>query len=470
MTQNEITSIATNEPRSTPHPSEDHEDGNTNGRPAKTRYRWIPQIAAEERACVAWAFAWFFFILLSYFTVRPIRETMGIEGGTEQLPHLFMITFLATLAAVPIYSALVAKLPRRWLVRVVYHFFAICLILFWIFMQWESESVRMWTARVFFVWVNVFALFATSVFWSVLADLFSSNQAKRLFGLVAAGGTTGAIAGSLVTTLIAPHLSTSSLLLMPALLLEVGLGCAWRLERNSAKLAMTGTLQSKPVQNQATGGGVFTGVGAVLRSPYLAAICLFLFLVQLLGTQLYLQQANIVNDAIKDTASRIQLFASLDLGVQLLTLFVQTALAGAILRRLGISFALAILPVVYGIGFILLATAPSLSVMVALVIASRASGYGITVPAREVLFTVVSREQKYKSKNFIDTVVLRGGDAIAGQVFRGLQAVGVTMTAINWYAIPLTAVWFVTAWRLGKRQETLAATQTLAIPQARVSR
>ncbi|TWU38507.1 NTP/NDP exchange transporter [Novipirellula artificiosorum] len=428
----------------------------------------MSRIESREFACVGWAFAWFFFVLLSYFAIRPIRETMGIEGGTQQLPHLFLITFLAMLVTVPIYSLLVIRLPRRWLVRVVYHFFAICLLVFWALLQVKSSLVSVWTARVIFVWVNVFALFATSVFWSVLADLFTSEQAKRLFGLIAAGGTAGAIAGSLFTALLARQFSTSTLLLVPAVLLEVGLVCAWKLELNSAKLhstkTNTGSVPSPPTIQSAsvatsdspTGGGLWTGIVQVVQSPYLASICLFLFFVQLLGTQLYLQQANIVNQAIESTADRIRLFASLDLGVQLLTLLVQTVLTGAVLRRFGISVALAILPIVYGIGFMVLANTQSLDALVMLVIATRASGYGITVPAREVLFTVVNREQKYKSKNFIDTVVLRGGDAIAAQVFRGLQAIGVSMTALNWYALPVTAIWFVGAWRLGQRQERLA--------------
>ncbi|GAA5508770.1 NTP/NDP exchange transporter [Novipirellula caenicola] len=433
---------------------------NTSHEKADSIGRWWTRVEAHEIKCVVWAFTWFFFILLSYFTIRPIRETMGIEGGTGKLPHLFLITFLAMLVAVPVYSAVVARLPRRWLVRVVYHFFAGCLLLFWSLLQVESEIVRIWTARVIFIYINVFALFATSVFWSVLADLFRSDQAKRLFGLIAAGGTLGAITGSFLTSMLATRLSTDSLLLIPAVLLELGLACAWRLELSSYRLVDTdevGTSQTtRTTAMNPTGGGLWTGITEVLSSGYLASICLFLFLIQAFATQLYLQQADIVNHAIESREARTAFFAKIDLGTQLLTLLLQTTVAGAILRRLGISVALSVLPLIYMCGFAALASMPTLGVLMVVMVCTRAGAYGITVPSREVLFTVVSREQKYKSKSFIDTVVLRGGDALSSQLFGSLQKLGASLVAMNWYAVPLTAVWLMIAWRLGRSQERRA--------------
>lgn len=407
----------------------------------------------DERRAIAWATAWFFFVLLSYLIVRPVRETMGTIGGTRQLQYMMLVTFGVMLIAVPIYSALVARLPRRWLVRVVYHFFTACLVAFFALMQWPNDAVQVWTARVFFVWVNVFALFATSVFWSVLADLFGSDQGKRLFGLVAAGGTAGAITGSLVTTQLADVLSTGSLLLIPAMTIQCGLACAWRLEKNAALVASSS--EQTPMEKP-TGGGILAGITHVVASPYLASICLFLVLVQACGTQLYFEQAEIVKANIETTEARTRLFAYLDLGTQVLTLLVQAFLSSVILRRFGVSVALVILPLVYFAVFASLAIMPSLSTLIVCIIATRATGYGITVPAREVLFTVVSREDKYKSKSFIDTVVLRGGDAMSGQVFGWWRGLGVSIPALNLMALPLTLFWAVAAWRLGKRQKRLA--------------
>ena len=184
---------------------------------------------------VVWAAAWFFFVLLSYSVVRPVRETMGAIGGIKQLQGLMLVTFVAMLVAVPVYSTLVNRLPRRWLVRIVYHFFCVSLACFSIAMMWGNEFLQVWAARAFFIWVNVFGLFSTSVFWSVLADLFSSDQGKRLFGKIAAGGTVGAIFGSFLTSQIATSLSTAQLLLIPVATLQAGLWCAWRLEKRVAK-------------------------------------------------------------------------------------------------------------------------------------------------------------------------------------------------------------------------------------------
>ncbi|MFG0288690.1 MAG: NTP/NDP exchange transporter [Rhodopirellula sp. JB044] len=432
-----------------------------------TRSSWWARVRPEERTAVVYATAWFFCILFGYMVVRPVRETMGSVGGTQQLQGLMLVTFLVMLAAVPLYSALVARLPRRWLVRVVYHFFASCLVAFFLLMQLDIEWVRTWTARCFFVWVNVFALFATSVFWSVLADLFTSSQGKRLFGMIAAGGTAGAITGSLLTSQVATRLSTGALLLLPVVMIETGLWFAWRLEKQFARPSREVNSQKAnagkrgPSESPA-GGGVLSGITHVARSPYLAMICAFLVLVQFCGTQLYFQQAEIVAAEIETKEARTQLFAYLDLGTQLLTLAIQALLSGIVLRRFGVSVALVVLPVIYFAGFLSLAFIPALSTLVVTMIATRAGGYGITVPAREVLFTVVSREDKYKSKSFIDTVVLRGGDALSGQLFGVARQLGMGITAMNLWALPLTVIWGTIAWRLGRMQKGRALQATSA--------
>lgn len=401
---------------------------------------------------------------------------MGTIGGTKQLQGLFLASFVAMLIAVPCYSALVARLPRRWLVRVVYHFFAACLVGFWLLMRVDSVVVQTWTARTAFVWVSVFGLFSTSVFWSVLTDLFSSSQGKRLFGLIAAGGTAGAIAGSLLTSQLASHLSTGTLMLIPVVILEAGLWCAWRLERQAGTIRtvtahtsvgadLDANGDASDTRDAATGGGVWAGITHVVKSPYLASICLFLFLVQASGTQLYFEQAEIVKAAVPVQEARTSLFAYVDLGTQILTLLLQAFVSGTILRRLGVGAALVILPMVYAFSFASLAIEQSLPVLVIAVIAARGAGYGIIVPAREVLFTVVDREDKYKSKSFIDTVVLRGGDAISGQIFGFLRGLGYSLTAMNLWALPVTAIWAMVAWRLGRRQRQLASeASTVPIP------
>lgn len=418
-----------------------------------------PRVLSGERRGVLHSVCWLFCILFSYFIVRPVRETMGTVVGTDELQWLFLAGFLAMFVAVPLYAALVSKLPRRWIVRVVFHFFAASLLGFWMLMRVQDPTFQLWTARVLFVWVSVFGVFSTSVFWSVLADLFSSQQGRRLFGIIASGGTAGAILGSLMTSQLASLLSTGTLLLLPAAIIELGLVFAWRLEHQSHAIHRS-DVELQPDQldtrEQIDGGGLFAGITHVIKSPYLASICGFLFFVQAFGTQLYFEQAEIVEQSIPSREDRTQLFAYLDLGTQLLTLGIQLGLSGLILRRLGVSAALVLLPLVYLVGFASLAMVPTLATLVVTMIGSRAVAYGITVPAREVLFTVVSREDKYKSKNFIDTVVLRGGDTIAVQVVGALRGVGVTLTQLNVWSLPLVVLWGGLAWKLGRRQRRLA--------------
>ncbi|MCO8120127.1 MFS transporter [Stieleria sp. TO1_6] len=408
---------------------------------------------------VFWAAAWFFFILLSYSIIRPVRETMGAIGGTRQLQGLMLVTFAVMVLVVPIYATLVNRLPRRWLVRVVFHFFCVSLLAFSLALDSGNESVQVWAARTFFVWVNVFGLFSTSVFWSVLADLFSSEQGKRLFGRIAAGGTVGAISGSLLTSQIAIKVSTSTLLLIPIATLQLGLWCAWRLEKRVAKQATESTSDATVESGEEAlpTGGLWEGITHVLSSPYLALICMFLFFGQAAGTQLYFQQAEIVAQSVVDDQAKTQVFAYIDFATQILTLTAQLLLSGFILRRLGVSIALLLLPLVYLVSFVALSFHSSLAVVAAAMVAARATGYGITVPAREVLFTVVSREAKYKSKSFIDTVVLRGGDAISGQVFGFLRStVGLAFTTLNLWTLPIIALWGFLAIRLGRQQCRLA--------------
>ncbi len=436
-----------------------------------TEDRWWSRIEPEEKNGVFLAFAWLFFLLLAYFIVRPVRETMGSIVGTRELQVLFLASFVVMLFAVPAYAALVAHLPRRWLVRAVYHFFAICLVAFWFAMRVDSAPFQTWTARTFFVWVSVFGVFSTSVFWSVLADMFTNRQGKRLFGFVAAGGTAGAIAGSLVASQLASELSTGALLLIPVAMIEFGLVCAWRLEQQAASIRRADPQRADQEDASArpTGGGLLVGITHVLKSPYLGLICLFLLFVQCCGTQLYFEQAEIVNARYESREERTELFAYLDLGTQLVTLLVQVGLSGVIMRRLGVAFALVVLPVIYFCGFAALAAHQTLGVLVVTVVAARSAGYGLAVPAREVLFTVVSREDKYKSKNFIDTVILRGGDTLGGQLFGSLRGLGWSLSAINLLLIPVTAAWAVVAWGLGRRQRALAQ-QALATAPVQATR
>ena len=397
-----------------------------------------------------WSFAYFFCLLAGYYILRPLRDEMGIAGGVRNLQWLFTATFLVMLAAVPLYGALVARVPRRRFIPLVYHFFVLNLAVFWVLLALEFE--RQTVARVFFVWISVFVLFAVSVFWSFMADVWKSEQGKRLYGFIAAGGSAGALAGPLITIGLAGTIGTANLLIVAALLLEAAVLCARRLEVEE---------KASADQQGAVGGGAIDGLLMVVRSPYVAGITLWVSLLSVAATFLYFEQAAIVAAASDDPAVRTRIFASVDLAVGLLTLALQFVATGKIIARFGVGPALALLPLVFMAGFAVLAVAPVLVVVIAFQALQRTANFAISNPAREVLFTVVARDEKYKAKNVIDIVAVRGADAAGGWLITGLRALGMEARGLAIAAIALAAAGVALSVTLGRAQERRAAARTL---------
>jgi AAA family ATP:ADP antiporter len=419
--------------------------------------RWLSRAAAvrpEELRALLWSFAYFFCLLAGYYVLRPLRDEMGVAGGVRNLQWLFTATFVAMLAVVPVYGAVVARLPRRRFVPIVYHFFAANIVIFWLLLSFDVGRVQV--ARVFFVWISVFNLFAVSVFWSFMADLFAAERGKRLFGFIAAGGTAGALLGPSVTVVLAVPLGPANLLLVAALLLEAAVLCAWRLEAAAVGL---GGETAAPAPRAGLGGGWLAGIAMLLRSPYLAGIALWVAALSIAGTFLYFQQANIVAAASDDPAVRTRIFATIDLAVGLLTLAVQFFATGRLMARFGVGAAAAVLPLVFAAGFAVLAVSPILAAVIAFQAIQRTANFAISNPAREVLFTVLAREEKYKAKNVIDLVVFRGSDAVGGWLFAALRAVGLELAALSLACIPAAAAWLALSLALGRAQERRARDQ-----------
>ena len=412
---------------------------------------WLQRMApatARERGAALWSFAYFFTLLAGYYVLRPLRDQMGIAGGVKNLPWLFTATFISLLVAQPLYGALVARLPRFRFIPLVYHFFVINLVLFWLLLTFDIEKPIV--ARVFFVWVSVFNLFAVAVFWSFMADLFSSEQGKRLFGFIGAGGTAGALLGPLVTIWLSVPLGPVNLLVAAAAFLEMAVFCVHRIER------VTDPPRHGEFRAQRIGGSAFAGLFELMRSPYLLGVAGWVSLLSFGATIAYFAQANIVSATIHGAAAQTRLFAGIDLAVGLLSLGTQVFATAAFLKRFGTGIAAAALPVTYVVGFAALALAPSLSVVVTLQVAQRWMNFAIANPARQVFFTVVGREEKYKAKNLIDVVIYRGSDALYGWVYDSLQALGLKLGAIAVCALPVAAGWAVLSTALGRTQERLA--------------
>lgn len=411
--------------------------------------KWL-KLEPGEGVAVAWAFAYFFLLLASYYILRPLRDEMGIAGGIAKLPWLFTGTFIAMLAAVPLFGFITARLPRQRFLPLVYGFFILNLLLF--YAAFQVDGWREVMARTFFIWASVFNLFVVSVFWSFMVDLFSSAQGKRLFGLIAAGGTAGAITGPALTALLVVPVGPVNLLLLSALLLAGAVLCIRRLGLWSDRKASAPT----PDGQEPLGGSIFAGLTLIVRSPYLLGVALFMLLFTTLATFLYFEQAHIVAQSFDNSAERTRFFALLDLAVNILTVLTQVLITSRLLTRLGVAGSLALVPLLSACGFALLALTPVLAALAGFQVLRRAGEYAITRPAREMLYTVVNRETKYKAKNALDTVVYRGGDALAGWLFAGLKSLGLGLAAIAWIAVPLALAWAAVAVWLGRRQAKLS--------------
>lgn len=415
------------------------------------RLRGIVQVEREEWRALSWALLYAFSIFLAYYILRPVRdEISAADRGNLQV--IWTVVFLVMLVAVPAYSAVVARLPRGVFVPRVNRFFILNLLLFYAALRLLPLGARPWIDRVFYVWASVFALFVVTVFWGFMADLWTSEQGKRLFALITVGSSLGAIAGSSLTAGLVGVVPPFTLLLLACVPLDISARAAGALHRLSDRPQSALRREDAPVY-----GGVWSGIQVVFRSPYLRRIALYIVLMTFASTVLYFQQANLIGAAISDRAARTALFAKLDLAVNGITLLTQGLVTAHIIRRFGIGWSLAIVPLLAVAGFFALGLFPTLAVLVAVQVLYRSMRYAIAKPTREVLFTVVGREEKYKSKAFIDAAIYRGGDLVSGWMYAGLAALGLTIGGIALVAVPVAGLWAITGLQLGRKQGRLAA-------------
>jgi AAA family ATP:ADP antiporter len=415
----------------------------------------IIDVRREELPALLWCWLYIFAVLSSYYIMRPIRDEMGIAGGVNNLPWLFTGTLIGMLLVNLPFAWLVKTLPRHRFIPLTYRFFALNIVLFAIALHFANPEQTIWVGRIFFIWVSVYNLFVVSIFWQLNVDLFSPEQGKRLFGFIAAGATIGAITGAAVTASLARYVSPMVLLLGAAVLLELAVFAVGRLSRLSPTLhrqpATTGAAEDRPI-----GGGVLAGITRAFGSPYLVNVSLFLLLFAITSTVLYFQQAGIVSQSFTDRGAQTAFFATVDLLVNTLTLVIQLFLTGRIVLWLGVALALAFLPALTILGFGALAVAPTLGAIATFQVLRRAGDYAIARPTREVLFTVVPREDRYKAKSFIDTFVYRLGDQFGAWGVAGFRWLGAGAAELALIAIPIAVLWLLNALWLGRRQEKMA--------------
>lgn len=417
-------------------------------------------VRREEIAPVLIAALFFFCVMAALMVLRPARDALGMEHGMESMRRLIIVTSVATLAMYPLFGLLVGRLKRLQLVGTTYGFFALSLAGFWGLMMFAPLAIGHISGQVFYVWFNVSNLFVTMVFWALLTERFTSDQGKRFFALISIGGTLGAIFGPWLSSLLAQSLGTPSLLLVAGGFLLLGLLAAWLLQWTVPGRA-TGSGISTSARADETaeriGGDAFAGIRSVFRSPYLSGIATYVMLMAVMATFVYFTRLQMVAAIADEIDTRTAILAKIDMWTHVAVLVLQLTFAGPIIRRFGLGIGLAILPVATAVGFIGLATFGSFVVWVLLEAATRAAQRGITQPAREALFTVIDREDKYKAKAFIDTSIYRGGDMVGSQIEGALGRLGLAMGGLVNVVLPVALVWGLLALWLGRAQFLRAA-------------
>ena len=411
----------------------------------------------EVRATLA-SFTLVLVLMGSYYILRPVRDAMASDWSDAEVSWLWTFTFIFSTIAVSLYGAAVARIHTRHLVPAVYTFFAGSFLLFYLGTQTLADRVLL--DKCFYVWISLFSLFHISVFWSFMADTFSKPQATRLFGFIGAGASIGAIAGPAFAALLVGGLGTDPLLLVASALIVVTLPIILLLQRLKSTDLHNDHVAAGTTDFDYIGGNPLAGFAEFVQSRYLLGIGLFIFFYTSIGSFVYFQLKNLLADY--DIEARSQIWASMDLVVNTLTVLIAAFATGRIARRMGLSFTLALVPVVIGAGLLTLSAAPMVSVVVAVQIARRAGNYAISRPAREMLFTAVDRETRFKAKPVLDIVIYRGGDMLNAWAFTALtQGLGLGLSAVAAVGAGIAALWAATGVFLGRRFQQMSGQEDL---------
>jgi AAA family ATP:ADP antiporter len=403
------------------------------------------QVREGELVPVILSFLYFFFLLCGYMVLRPLREAIAVLHGAQNVQYLFTGTFLTMLLLVPIFGALVARVPRHIFLPSVYLFFLANLLVFHALLTGEQPGE--WTTFAFFVWISVFNMFVVAVFWSFMADIFTPAQGKRLFGVIAAGGSAGAIIGPALTAFLAPVIGTWNMTLVSASLLGLSLACLLRLMKWRTN---TQTLEQAP---KLIGGSAWAGATLLLRSPFLAGLAGMVILMTFLQSIMYVQQIDLVGQHYGER-DPTRFFALVDTATNVVSVTLQLFVTGRLLRWLGAGKTLMIMPALTVVAFVALAIAPGIVMIGVIQVIRRAGEYGLMKPARDLLYTIVDDESKYKVKNFIDTFVYRGGDLASTWFYYALNStLGMSLAMIAAVMAPVAAVWTVLSGNLGRSFE-----------------
>ena len=412
----------------------------------------IVDVRGDEVRASLLAFVFNFAVLGGYYVIRPVRDEIGADRGVENLPWMYTGTLVGMLIANALYAAIVARMSRRRFIPIAYRFAIVNLFVFFLLMRtMPVPQERSILAPIFFIWVSVFNLFATTMFWSFMADIFRPEQGKRLFGFIAVGGSLGGIVGGFVTSSLAGKLSAAVFLLITAAMLEIAAQCV--------RLFPVDFRAHDERSEQPIGGKFWEGATHIMRSPYLLGLALFLMIYTLTNTWAYFQQAELTQHQLQNRAARTSFLANIDIAVNTITVVIQIFLTGRLMKWLGVGITLVLMPLLSALGFAAIGFAPLLTVLATFQILRRAAGFALLRPAREVLFTVLQREDKYKAKSLIDTFGYRLGDITGAWSYPLMRWFGLGLVGISWVAVPLGAIWCALSIWLGRKQRQLAEGQ-----------
>jgi AAA family ATP:ADP antiporter len=397
---------------------------------------FLPRIEKNEKIILLRAFLFFFFVLASWYALRPVRNELAVQGGIYNLPWLLMGVMLAMLIINPIYSWLVSRINQNRLILYIYSFFIINLILFLILWTFAGDEGRIWTGRAFYIWANVYSFFVVSIFWVTMINFFSHTDSKKFFGIISAGGSLGAFFGSTVaryfSTEICGNTSISDLGPMSLIIFSIF----------SLLFAIYFSRTFKPRivdhenSSQELGGSSFEAIQNIIKDPAIRNIGLYVILFTMLMTTSWMISLGIVQEWSQDPCERTGFFARIEQIVTPLTLLMQLFLASYILRRVGSLTVLSIYGVLFAIAFMAYAFYPTITTVMMVVISLRIFEYGLNKPTRESIYTKLKQQDRYKSTVFIDTFLARSGDVIGGWFVRGLVGTGIAVLSVTWAALP----------------------------------
>ncbi len=419
----------------------------------------LVDVRPNEKKALLLGFLFHFLILTGYYIMRPIRDSIAAGNKLDTLPWMFTATLVAMVLANALFAAVVARMTRRKFIPLAYGFFIFNLALFFVLMKTGSSGQQVWIGRSLFVWVSVFNLFNTAIFWAFMTDLFTVEQGKRLYGFIAVGGSFGGILGPYITRRYVQQIGPANLLAISAVIFAVAVLLVRFFPRGFVE-----TGKSEPAEDKPIGGSIWSGLTHIVHSPYLFGLAASMIIYTTTSTWAYFQQSDLTRAALQDSGTRTAFLATLDMWVNSFTVLVQIFLTGRLLKTFGVGFTLTAMPFLSVIGFAAMGVAPSLALLAAFQVVRRAAAYALMRPSREILFTVLRREDKYKVKSVTDTLGYRMGDQLGAWSYSGLHSLGLGLGKISFVAVPVVAGWCALSLWLARRQAALAKAQEAPSP------